>query len=93
MTPVISKIEDIVFLEAYEDKFKDRFSASVDVGLDMAKANTLRKMTARVAMGYHANKWSSNGLFHTLRSTQEETEEIQRTEAELHFRYVLPRRW
>ena len=31
MTPVITRFEDIVFLEAYDDKFKDRFSASIDV--------------------------------------------------------------
>jgi hypothetical protein len=93
MTPVMTRFEDIVFLEAYDDKFKDRFSVSVDVGLDMAKANTLRRWSTRVAMGYQAEKWSTNGFFHTLQSTQDEAEDIQRTEAEANLRYVLPKRW
>jgi len=93
MTPVITRIRDIVYLEAYNDKFKDRFSASIDVGVDMAKANTLRTWTTRLAAGYHAEKWSTNGFFHTLQSTQDEADDIQRTEAEASFRYVLPERW
>jgi len=93
MTPVITRFEDIVFLEAYDDKFKDRFSASIDVGLDMAKANTLRRWSTRVAAGYQTEKWSANGFFHTLQSTQDEADDIQRTEAEANLRYLLPKRW
>lgn len=93
MTPVITRIADIVYLEAYDETFKDRFSASVDVGLDMAKANTLRTWSTKVAAGFHAEKWSTNGFFNTLQSSQDEADDIQRTEAEASFRYVLPKRW
>lgn len=91
--PVMVDIQDIVYLESYDDKFKDRFSASIDVGFDLARARNLRKLNSTIRLGYHAEKWSSNASLDVLRSTQDESEDIQRTEAHLSFRYVLPERW
>ena len=93
MTPLIVAKNDIVHLDSYDDKFKDRFSASVDLGYDLAKANSLRKFTTRLGMGYHTDDWSTNGSFQMLRSSQEEAEDIHRTEADLNLRVILPKLW
>jgi hypothetical protein len=91
--PVLVNMQDIVYLESYDDRFKDRFSAAIDVGLDLARARNLRKLNATLRIGYHAEKWSTNASFDVLRSTQDDSEDIQRTESHLSFRYILPKQW
>jgi hypothetical protein len=39
---------------------------NIDLGYDLAKANTLRALTSRLGLGYHIDKWSTNGSFHIL---------------------------
>jgi hypothetical protein len=89
---VSSNIE-IVSLSPFDDKFVDRISANVSLGLDLAKANNLVSFTTRSSIGYRAEKWSTDVAFYSLRSTQDSVEDIRRTEGDLNFRYVLPRRF
>ena len=84
------KREDIVFLTAYDDKFLDRFSASISFGFDMAKARNLKQITTRSSLGYKAEKWNTGASFYNLTSTQDETEDINRREADVSFSYLLP---
>ena len=53
-TVISIEIQEIVYLNAFDDKFKDRLSASIDVGLDLAKAKNLRTFTTRSSIGYKA---------------------------------------
>ena len=87
------KNQEIVSLSPFDDKFSDRISANISLGYDLAKAKNLRSFTTRSSLGYRATKWSTDVAFYTLRSKQDSVEDIQRTEAELNFRYVLPRRF
>ncbi len=84
---------DIVALSPFDDKFLDRLDASISLGFDLAKAQNLTSLSTRSAVGYKAQKWSTDISFSTVRSNQDSVEEIQRTEAELNFRYILPRRF
>jgi len=88
-----SRIEDIVFLSPIEERFIDRLSASIDIGFDMTKSQNLRSLSSRSYIGYKANKWSTDATFNNLRSRQDETEDIKRTEAELNYRHILPKRF
>ncbi|WP_075591293.1 DUF481 domain-containing protein [Labilibacter marinus] len=87
------KIQSIVYLNSYDDGFKDRFSAAIDIGIDLAKTNQMRKLTSSFQMGYKTNKWSSDILFNTLQSVQDDTDPIQRSDGSANFRYVLPKNW
>jgi len=80
----------IVYLNAYDDKFLDRFSASISLGFDMAKARNLHQLTTRSSLGYKAEKWNTGISFYNLSSTQDKTEDIHRTEADASFSYLLP---
>lgn len=82
--------EDIVYLNAYDDKFLDRFSASISFGFDMAKASNLKQITTRSSVGYKAEKWNAGASYYDLTSTQDETEDIRRQEADATFSYLLP---
>jgi hypothetical protein len=84
--------QDIVYLNAYDDKFLDRFSASISLGFDMAKARNLKQLTTRSSVGYKADKWNASASYYNLTSTQDATEDINRQEADASFSYLLPYR-
>jgi hypothetical protein len=84
--------KDIVFLNAYDDKFLDRFSASISFGFDMAKARNLKQLTTRSSLGYKADKWNTGASYYNLSSKQDATEDIHRREADVSFSYLLPYR-
>ncbi len=86
-------IDKIVFLNPIKDKFLDRLSASIDIGYSLTKANNLHQFTSNSGIAYTAEKWSVDLSFNSLRSTQDETEDIARTEGKSNFRYILPRRF
>jgi hypothetical protein len=83
-------IEDIVYLSPIKDRFIDRLSASIDLGINMTKSNNLRSLTSRSFIGYKSNKWSSDLSLNYLYSKQDEIEDIIRTESALTYRHILP---
>lgn len=90
---VETKPQDIVYLKSVDKGFWDRVYASIDVGFDLTKANNLRSFSTRSTMGYLANRWSTDILFNTLISSQENTETIRRTDGSATFKYYLPHDW
>jgi hypothetical protein len=82
--------EDIVYLSAFDDKFLDRLSASISVGLDMAKSRNLRQFSTRSSLGYKAEKWNASASLYNLKSSQDDAEDIKRTESDVSFSYLLP---
>jgi len=53
-TKELISLSSIVYLKPYDDSFKDRFSAYIDIGLEMAKSKNLKQFTTRIGMGYQA---------------------------------------
>lgn len=83
----------IVSLIPYDEKFLDRLSANISVGLDMTKAQNLTSFTTRSGLAYRAEKWDTDLSFYSLRSSQDSVENIQRSEVVYNFRYILPKRF
>lgn len=73
--------------------FKDRFDAGVDIGLNLAKANTLRQLTLDANVGYNAETWNTRASYGSLYSEQEGTEDINRQEFNVSFQLILLRGW
>ncbi len=86
-------IDDIVFLKSVDKGFWDQVYASVDIGLDLTRANHLSTFSTRSTVGYLAQRWSADINFNTLISTQDSTEKIRRTEGGIAYKYYLPRDW
>lgn len=82
-------IQNIVFLNPYDDRFGDRFDASIDVGTELAKAQNVKSFTTRSNLSYKADKWSSDMSFNTLLKSQDETETIRRTDGGINYRFIL----
>jgi len=87
------ELNDIVYLKPYEKTFFERLYASLEVGLSLTKAQNLRQFTTRSTIGYRTREWSLDASFNSLNTTQDEVEPIDRTDGEINYRYILPRRW
>ena len=91
--PIACRISEIVYLKSYKDRFLDRLSAKIDVGFSLTAAKNLRQFTTNSRIAYQAEKWSTDISYNSIRSTQDETDPIERSEGEFNFRFVLPRRF
>lgn len=85
--------ENIVFLDDINKGFWSQLYFSVDVGLDLTKANNFSQFSIRSNLGYTAKRWNLNGTFNTMSSTQDETDDIKRTDGGIGYRYFLPKDW
>ncbi len=90
---VVVSLMDIVELSSVEEDFWERISANVDVGFDMAKSRNLRTFTTNANVGYKAESWNTSASYNTLRSNQDDVDEIKRWEGQLAFNYILGRKW
>lgn len=83
--------EDIVFLNSYKKRFWNQLRASFDLGVNLTKANNYSQYTFNADLGYIAKKWSFNGNYSDLSSTQDDTEPTERSSSQLALKYYLPR--
>lgn len=86
-------IVDIVFLKSVDKGFWDQVYASVDLGLDLTRAQHLSSFSTRSKIGYLAQRWSLDLNFNTFISTQDDADKIQRTDGGISYNYYLPRDW
>ena len=86
-------IDDVVFLKSVDKGFWDQVYASIDIGLEITRANHLSTFSTRSNVGYLAQRWSLDINFNTLISTQDSTEKISRTDGGITYKYYLPKDW
>ncbi len=84
---------EIVFLDDKDKGFWNQVYFSIDLGLDLTKANNLAQFTTRSSLGYISDHWSIDGYFNTLSSTQDEVDDIRRTDGGIGYKFFLPRDW
>lgn len=84
---------EIVFLDDKDKGFWNQVYFSIDLGLDLTKANNLAQFTTRSSLGYVSERWSIDGYFNTLSSTQDEVDDIRRTDGGIGYKFFLPRDW
>jgi hypothetical protein len=85
-------ISEIVFLNDVKDKFADRFSASIDLGFNLTKANNLQQLSSRANLGYETPKFNITTSLNVIRSTQDNVDEIERDEINLSLYYLFPKK-
>jgi hypothetical protein len=88
-----SELNNIVQLKSVSEKFWDRFHAAISLGLSVTRAQSLKQFTSRSSVGYVREKWTLDATFNSLRSTQDEVEDIRRKDGGLTFTYLLPKDW
>jgi hypothetical protein len=85
--------DDVVYLKEVDRSFWDRLYAGIDFGFTITRARNQRQVTLRSRIGYLAEKWSLDANYNTLASSQDDVEDIERTDGNVTFKYVLPHEW
>ncbi len=85
--------DDIVWLDDVDKGFWSKLYASIDVGLDMTKANNFSQFSTRATLGYLAERWNLDGTYNTLFSRQDKVDDIKRTDGGIGYKYFLPKDW
>jgi putative salt-induced outer membrane protein YdiY len=87
------ELNNIVYLDDIKKGFWNQLYASIDLGLDIAKASNLRQVSMRSNLGYLAKRWQLDGNYSNLFSRQDDTDDTRRIDGAVTFRYFLPRDW
>lgn len=90
---VSTTIDDIVMLRPIEDNFLSRLEVSISFGSNFTKSNSLKQLTMRSRLVYSGNNWGLNASYNSLTSTQNNTNDTRRTEANLGGIYHLKKNW
>ncbi|MCR8668106.1 DUF481 domain-containing protein [Aestuariibaculum sp. M13] len=85
----VVSIQDIVFIKSVKSSFLSRLDASISVGFNLTKSNNLRQLNVRSSVGYAADYWQLLGNYNSVRSKQDGSSEIHRTDANIKFTYFL----
>lgn len=85
--------DEIVNLESVDKGFWSQVYASVDVGLDMTKANNLKQVSSRSNIGYLAERWSTDFFYNALSSDQDSVDKVSRDDVGIDFKYYFQRKW
>ena len=88
-----TSISNIVFIKSVKTDFISRLSASVGVGISLAKANSLKQFNARTSIGYTANTWSVGAQYNTLFSSQDSVATTRRTDGNFGAQWFRPHDW
>lgn len=88
-----SELRRVIFLDAIGKNFWSRITAEFDMGFTLTKANNSRQFTSNAKLGYVANKWSLEGTFGSVLSSQDDVDDIKRIEGDLMFQWFLPKDW
>ena len=91
--PLMSKLIDVVYIEPVEKNFISRLDLLISIGYTMTKANNMHQFNMRSNIGYLANSWKAEAGFDAIRSIQDSVSNTSRTDANIGFRYFLPKDW
>ena len=86
-------LSDLVYMKGLKSNFWSRSYASIDLGLNLTKANNLKQYSMRSTAGYLADKWALDMYYNDIRSSQDSIEATKRTEGGISYKYYLPRDW
>jgi putative salt-induced outer membrane protein YdiY len=86
-------LEEVVYIRPLKKDFRSRFDASLSVGYNLAKANNLQQFSIRSNFGYDAERWNYKTSFNMVRSSQDEVDNVRRTDATIGVQYFLPKDW
>jgi len=75
-----TKIQNLISLKPIDTKFWSRFTANIDLGFNVTKANNFNQLTLGSGLEYSGEKWNFDAGYSTLLSNQDNVDEIKRVE-------------
>jgi hypothetical protein len=86
-------LNEIVSMKSVSTKFWDRFHAGISFGYSLTKAQNLKQLTLRSNLSYATEAWIAEASYNNLHSSQDEVEDVRRSDGGLNFNYFLPKDW
>lgn len=86
-------VNDIVILDDLDKGFWNQIYASIDLGLDLTKANNFSQFSMRSNVGYMAKRWQVDANFNSLSTKQDKVDDILRNDGGIMGKYFLPHDW
>lgn len=84
---------DLVFLKGLDATFWSRLYATIDLGLNITRANNFRQFSMRSTLGFLADKWSLDTYFNNIHSDQDDIDPTKRTEGGINYKFYLQHDW
>lgn len=91
--PVQVDYYDIVYFNPINQSFWNQFSASIDIGFNVTKANNLIQFNTRTAVGYLTRRWQLTADYNTVLSKQDSIADTNRMDANIEFKVFLQKDW
>jgi uncharacterized protein DUF481 len=90
---VLVKVNELVEFKPIDDTLWEKISASIDLGYNVTKASNLVQFNTRAYLGYLTKRWEASGNYNNVFSSQDSVANTNRMDANLTFRYFLPKDW
>lgn len=84
------KADEILLLNELKHGFWSKVDGSIDFGLNLTKANSMKQASLRSSLSYNSDYWQLNLNYHGLASIQNNTDPIERRDGGAIFIYKLP---
>lgn len=84
---------DVIFLKSTKKGFISKLDASLSAGVNLTQNKNLKQFSIRSSIGYTSNLWSLQGNYNTLKSSQDESEDISRTDAGLDLKLFFKKEY
>ncbi len=84
---------EIVYLDDLDKGFWNQLYASIDLGLDLTKANNFQQFSMRSNVGYMAKRWQIDANYNSLSTKQDDVDDILRNDGGIMGKYFLPHDW
>lgn len=86
-------LETIVILRKIEEGFWNNFKGTLDFGYNLAQANDSEQFNFSSSLSYISDKWIHRGQYNQLFTTQNNVEDIKRTDWSLDTKKYLQKQW
>jgi hypothetical protein len=87
------EFKEIVSLRKLDDGFWNHFKGSFDFGYVFTKTNNSQQLNFASELNYRSEKWIHRAQYNHLTSTQDDVEDIERTDWSLDTKRYLKRKW
>lgn len=86
-------LNEIVVLRKIDNGFWNHFKGSFDFGYNLTQTNNSEQFTFAGALNYYSERWIHRATYNRLFTSQDDVEDIERTDWSLDTKRYLKRKW
>jgi hypothetical protein len=86
-------LKEIVVLRKIDDGFWNHFKGSFDFGYNLTQTNNSEQFTFAGLLNYYSERWIHRATYNQLFTSQDDVEDIERTDWSIDTKRYLKRKW